>query len=137
MNRSYFSGYLLAFALILFSCNNNRQETPKTDIEVATAFIRDILDNKPGNAEQYLLKDETNKGYFQSFREQYRRKDKAELDKYKASEIVINEISNITDSVSIINYSNTYKRDLKNKLKLIRINGQWLIDLKYTFSGNL
>ena len=137
MNRSFLFNSIMAMAILLFSCNNNRQETPKTDTDVAIAFIRDILDNKPDNAEQYLLKDETNKGYFQSFREQYRRKDKAELDKYKASEIIINEISNVTDSVSIINYSNTYKRDLKNKLKLIRINGQWLIDLKYTFSGNM
>ena len=137
MNRSLLISAIFAIVIILFSCSNNRPETPKTDTDVATAFIRDILDNRPSDAEQFLLKDDTNKDYFQSFREQYGRKDKAELDKYKASEIIINEISKVTDSVSIINYSNTYKKDLKNKLKLVRINGQWLIDLKYTFSGNM
>ena len=137
MNRSRLICAIFAIVIILFSCNNNRLDTPKTDTDVATAFIRDILDNRPSEAEQFLLKDDTNKDYFQSFREQYGRKDKTELDKFKASEIIIYEISKVTDSVTIINYSNTYKKDLKNKLKLVRINGQWLIDLKYTFSGNM
>ena len=129
--------YILVFTAVLFSCNNNQKQSPKTDTDVATAFIRDIMDNKLDDAELFLLKDEENKQYFEIVREQYRKKDKAELERYKAADIIINEISNITDSVSIVNYSNTYKRELKNKVKLVRINDRWLIDLKYTFSGNM
>ena len=129
--------YILVFTAVLFSCNNNQKQSPKTDTDVATAFIRDIMDNKLDDAELFLLKDEENKQYFEIVREQYRKKDKAELERYKAADIIINEISNVTDSVSIVNYSNTYKRELKNKMKLVRINGKWQVDLKYTFSGNM
>lgn len=137
MNRFYITAPLLVLIFFLFSCGNGQNEIPKTDTDVATAFIRDILDNRIDEAEKYLLKDDTNDDFFKRFSEQYRRKEKAELEKYKSAEIIINEISNVTDSVTIVNYSNTYKKDQKNKLKLVRINGHWLIDLKYTFSGNM
>ena len=128
---------LFSLGLFLFSCNSNKKSAPQTDIETATAFIRDILDNDLSGAEQYLLKDESNQQYFDIIKQQYKKKDKAELDKYKAADIIINENSAVTDSVTVINYSNSYKRESKSKLKLVRINGKWLVDLKYTFSGNM
>ena len=75
--------------------------------------------------------------YFESFRQAYLKKDKAELEKFKSADILINEISNVSDTVSIVNYSNSYKKESKNVLKLVRVNGKWLIDFKYTFSGNM
>ncbi len=135
MNRS-----LLAIPLllaVLLSCNNSPKKDPQTDTEVATTFIRDVLDNDLARAEQYILKDEANLQYFDIIKQQYGKKSKAELDKYKAADIIINEISNVTDTVSIVNYSNSYNQALKNKVKVVRVNGKWLIDLKYTFSGNL
>ena len=104
---------------------------------MATTFIRDILDNNLKDAEQYILRDESNQQYFDIIKQQYNKKDKAELEKYKSADILINEISYVTDTVCIVNYSNTYNRELKNKVKVVRVNGRWLIDLKYTFSGNM
>lgn len=129
---------LSAFALyiILLSCNNGTKKEPVTDTGVATTFIRAVLDNDFITAEKYLLKDETNQQFFESFRHQYQLKDKAELDKYKAADILINNLDTQNDSLTIINYSNTYKKDMKTNLKLMRLNGQWLIDLKYTFPEN-
>ena len=121
----------------MISCNNNGKKDPQTDIDVARTFIRDILDNKLDDAEQFILKDESNQQYFDAFKEQYHKKDKAELDRYKAADIVINEMDPVTDSISIVNYSNSYNKTSKNKLKLVRMNGKWLVDFKYTFSGNL
>jgi len=123
--------------ICLLSCNSNTKKVPVTDVDVATAFIRDILDNKFNEAEQYLLKDETNMQYFERFRQQYNGQDKNKLEKYKAADIIVNEVSYVTDTVCIFNYSNSYIRDVKNKLKLVRVDNKWLIDLKYTFSGNL
>lgn len=131
---------LLAISIltaVLFSCNSKEKKVPVTDTDVATAFIRDILDNHISDAEQYVLKDESNKQYFDIIRQQYAKKDKAELEKYKAADIIINEISYVTDSICIVNYSNTYNKILKNKVKVVRVDGKWLIDLKYTFSGNM
>ena len=135
MNRTL--AVIVAFALLLLSCNNEKKCSPLTDTDVATTFIRDILDNRINDAEQYILKDTTNIQYFESFKQAYLKKDKAELEQFKSADIIINEISNVNDTVSIINYSNSYKKDSKNVLKVVRIDGKWLIDFKYTFSGNM
>ncbi len=119
------------------ACNNIAKKEPVTDVEVARTFLRGILDNKFTLAKAYLLNDETNQQYFERFQQQYDAQDKAKLEKYKAAEIIVNDISYITDTVCIFNYSNSYSRDVKTKLKLVRINSKWLVDLKYTFSGNL
>lgn len=125
---------LCGFALIALavSCNTAAPKQPVTDTEVATAFIRAVLDNDFTTAEKYLLKDDTNQQYFATFKHQYQSQNEAELAKYKAADIVINEIKSESDSVHFVDYSNTYKRESKNNLKLKWVNGQWLIDLKYT-----
>jgi hypothetical protein len=129
---------LIILTATIFSCNNSDQKkTAVTDMEVANAFVRDLLDNNFDEAEQYLLKDETNSQIFERFKKQYSGKDKATLEKYKSANINVNETSYITDSVFIFNYSNSYSPADKTVLKLVRINNKWLVDLKYTFSGNL
>jgi len=128
---------LILFATVVFSCTSKTKKEPVTDTEVATTFVRDLLDNDFKGAEKYLLKDETNSQIFERFKKQYSEKDKAILEKYKEADIIVNETSYITDSVYIFNYSNSYSRADKTILKLVRVDGKWLVDLKYTFSGNL
>lgn len=125
------------FAAVIFSCNNQQKKEPVTDIDVANSFVRDLLDNDFKQAEKYLLKDETNNQIFERFKKQYSGKDKAILEKYRQADIIVNETSYVTDSVFIFNYSNSYSRSDKTILKLVRIDSKWLVDLKYTFSGNL
>lgn len=131
--------YLILFflAAVVLSCNTKTKKAPVTDVEVATAFIRNLLDNNFKEAEQYLLKDETNSQIFERFKKQYSEKDKAILAKYKEADIIVNETSYVTDSVFIFNYSNSYSRADKTILKLVRVDNKWQVDLKYTFSGNL
>jgi len=125
---------VIAIALMLFSCGGNKK-TPVTDTAVATEFIRNILDDDFKSAEQYLIKNDFNQQYFERFQQEYHSKDKAELEKYKAADIVIYDIKPVNDSVHIVNYSNTYKEETKNKLKLVWVNGKWLVDLN-TISDN-
>ena len=127
----------IALFAALSSCNTETKKAPVTDIEVATAFVRNILDNKFNEAEQYLLKDETNRQYFDRFKQNYNAQDKNKLEKYKGADIIVNEVSYVTDTVCIFNYSNSYIRNEKTKLKLVRIDNRWLVDFQYTFSGNL
>ena len=134
MIKRYLSLFILA--AVLFSCNDKTKKNPVTDVEVATAFVRNLLDNNFNEAEHYLMKDETNSQIFERFKKQYSEKDKAILEKYKQADIIVNEGNLLSDSVYIFNYSNSYSRSDKTILKLVRINNQWLVDLKYTFSGN-
>ena len=65
----------------------------------------------------------------------FRNREPLDRDQLRNASIVINEIDNVNDSVTVINFLNSYD----NKpavLKVIKHNGQWLTDLKYTFSGN-
>ena len=126
----------LIFCLAISSCNNEKKST-NTDIEVARVFIKDILESNFKDAETFVLKEETNQQFFELFKKEFESKTKSELESFKNADIIINEISPLNDSVSIINYSNSFKKDKSNKLKMVRINGQWMVDLKYTFSGNL
>jgi hypothetical protein len=130
---------LIILTATIFSCSNSDQKkTAVTDIDVATAFVRALLDNDFKDAEQYLYKDEMNTQIFERFKKQYSGKDKATLEKYKEAQIIVNETSIVKpDSIFIFNYSNSYSRADKTVLKLVRINNKWLVDLKYTFSGNL
>ena len=104
---------------------------------MAREFIKNILESNFKDAETFVLKEETNRQFFELFKKEFESKSKSELESFKNADIIINEISPISDSVSIINYSNSFKKDKTNKLKMVRINGQWMVDLKYTFSGNL
>jgi hypothetical protein len=126
----------LICCLAISSCNTEKK-LPNTDIEVARGFIKNILESNFKDAETFVLKEETNRQFFDLFKKEFESKSKAELESFKNADIIINEISPINDSVSIINYSNSFKKDKTNKLKMVRINGQWMVDLKYTFSGNL
>ncbi|MEO6230371.1 MAG: hypothetical protein ABJB11_05870 [Ferruginibacter sp.] len=125
---------VIAISFVLYSCND-QNNVPNTDIEVARAFINDILQNNFKEAEKLVLKEDTNEQFLEQFKE-YESKSK-ESENYKNSDIIINEITPVNDSVTIINYSNSFKKDKSNKLKMVRVNGQWLVDLKYTFSGNM
>lgn len=125
------------FIVILFfsaftSCNDARKNSV-TDIDVARAFIKDILDNDYKDAKTLVLDEEINKQYFELSKKDFEGKSKEELENYKKADIIINEIKNVNDSVTIVNYSNSYKKSMKYEVKVVRINSQWLVDLKHTF----
>jgi len=121
------------FLLLLSASCNDKRTNPTTDIDVARAFIKDILENDFKDAKRFVLDDETNNQYFELSKKNFEHKTKEELKEYKDADIIVNELTSVNDSVTIINYSNSYKKESKGKVKVVRVNGQWLVDLKYTF----
>lgn len=126
---------ILLAAALLFSCGCNSKKEPVTDTDVATAFIRASLDNDLKTAAKFVLPDDTNEQYMITFKTMFAKKQKDELDKYKAAEVIIDELKPESDSVHTVIYSNTYTNK-KDKLKLVWKGGRWLVDLKYTFNQN-
>lgn len=124
--------FLFILAALFYSCNSGSRIESITDTDVATAFIRAVLNNDLTTAEKFILNDDTNRQYFETFRRQYVQKNETELENFKKSDIIINSLEPQNDSVTIINYSNSYKKELKTNLKLVRKNGKWVIDFKYT-----
>ncbi len=123
----YFFAAILSCLFLLIACEEKR-DTPNTDIEVARAFIKDILENNFKEASNYVSPGETNEQYFSRFKKFFESKSPEELKQYKEADIVINEIENVSDSVTVVNYSNSFKKTDTNKVKVVKINGRWMID---------
>lgn len=122
----------MTLAVLFLSGCADKTNLPNTDMEVARAFIKNSNENKFDEAEKLVLDDKTNKESFTLFKKYFQSRSKDELEKYKNSDIIINEIIPESDSVTIINYSNSNKKENKTKIKAVKSNGRWLIDLKYT-----
>jgi len=129
--------FFAALIILLSSSCNNETNAPISDIEVARTFIKATLENDYKTANEYLLKDETNNQYLDVWKKKFDQLSKSELDGYKNADIIINEIDNVSDSVTIVNYSNSYKKKVPTKVKMVKSGGKWLVDFKYTFSGNM
>ncbi len=121
--------------LICFASCDNSPEIRKTDpLESGRGFIEASLKGDYNEAKKYLLQDTTNIGYFDGLKDFYAKRSKEEKQGYRDANILIDSTEKISDSVTIISYSNTYKNK-PAKLKMVRKNNEWLVDFKYTFTG--
>ncbi len=125
---------VLVVILCLSACNQEVKTIQNSDPLLAgREFINASLTGDFDYAKKYLLADSTNLMYFERFVEFDNNKPVADKEGYKNSNIIINATEKVSDSVTIINYSNTYKKE-PSKIKLIRKDNKWLVDFKYTFS---
>ena len=129
---------LIIFSILLFAGCNSKKELPNTDIEVAKTFVKYVLENDFNEAASLVTNDAANNSYLKQIEKSQQEKwSKDEAEQYKNADVIIFEVSNVNDTISIINYANSFKVLEKSKVKVVKINGQWMVDLKYTFSGNL
>jgi hypothetical protein len=84
-----------------------------------------------------MLLDEENLYWLGKTVQNYNRYSEQDKTGFSKASININEVSDVVpDSVTIISYSNSY-RNRPQKVKVVKHNGEWVVDFKYTFSGNL
>ena len=130
------------FLFLLFSfcaCNNNDKQAPakaEDDIDAAREFIRSALDGKFNQARTYLLSDSINMQYLDAVERNYQKADGDTKDGYHSSSINIHEVKPVNDSTTIVIYSNSFKND-HDTLKVQKVKGQWLIDLKYLYEHDM
>jgi hypothetical protein len=128
--------FALGLLLIcMLGCGEN-YEKPENAIDCGRQFIDAIFKGNFKRARQLTLPDEQNLQLLnERLAKDFRSRSSLDRDQLRNSSIVINEIENPSDTVTIINFKNSYD----NKpavLKVVNRNGEWLTDLKYTFSGN-
>ena len=130
-------GFIICCILFFAGCSI-KKELPNTDIEVAKTFVKYVLENDFKEASALVAKDAANDIFLKQLEKSQQSKWTKEVaEQYKNADVIIYEVSNVNDSISIINYANSYRVQEKSKVKVVKINGQWMVDLKYTFSGNL
>ena len=133
MKRNYF---IFLFLLCCFYSCKSKDKGPtgksENNIDAARNFIRSALDGKFDNARNYMLPDSSNINYMDVAERSFKNISQSEKDGYRASNINIHNVSDVNDSTTIVIYSNSYKKD-HDTLKVLKVNNQWLIDLKYLF----
>ena len=125
----------ILFVVIIYSCSNNKKENPSTAIGAGSAFIRATLDGDFTSAETLLLKDTENLQLFDVYKIRYERLPAVTKKSYRDASYNINNFKEENDSVKFINYSNDYLKKPMD-IKIVRVNGNWKIDFKYTLAGN-
>lgn len=127
---------LLLAVISIYSCADKKETTPNTAMDAGRTFIRASLDGDFKTAEPLLLNDTANHQLFDSYKEFYSKLPDEKKKKYKEASYEINKMEDINDSTTVINYSNSYMNK-PMEIKLVRLNKNWTVDFKYTYSGNL
>jgi hypothetical protein len=143
----YFAGmrsvFILSFLFLQFfyACKSNpdRSDTTQTsenDVDAARNFIRLALDGKYDRAKTMVINDTLNYQIIDQAERYYKqRMDLATRNAYRSSSINILSVAPQNDSVSIVHYSNSFKKQ-EDSLKVVQVNGQWMVDLKYSFPSS-
>lgn len=124
--------YLLA-TLLLLACNTpvKEDEEAENDLDAARNFIQAALKGNYDKAGEYMLHDAENDEKLNAIsRVKLSGDEKQGL--WDAS-INIHNRNLVNDSTSIIVYSNSYYKENKDTLKVVKAGGKWLVDFKYLF----
>lgn len=129
---------IILVSLLQFSCTNEEDQyhVPENALDAGREFIQQSLKGKFKTAEMYMLQDEENKYWLSKWSQEFSKTSEQEKATYNKASINIAEIKDVVpDSITIINYSNSYKK-VPQKIKVVKYKGEWKIDFKYTFSRN-
>jgi len=130
------------FSILLFcfvsSCSNNN-ESSKTEVpasenedDAARNFIRSVLDQDFEKAKTMILPDSLNNQYLNLTERSFQKMKKQDKNNYKNANIQNYTTRQLNDSVTVAYYTNSFTNK-PDSIKLVKKNGQWLVDLKYTF----
>jgi hypothetical protein len=130
---------LLTLILFSFSCRNKDEEyhKPENALDAGREFIDQSLKGRFNTAKKYMLQDQENLYWLNKWSSDFNKISEQEKAGYSKASINITEVADVVaDSVTIISYTNSYRKR-QQKIKVVKHNGDWVVDFKYTFSGNL
>lgn len=133
MKKILFS--ILIFLSLFWACTNNAESSsgkPENDVDAASMFIRSALNGQWKEARKLIVQDSANIEDLEAAERVAQRRDAVEQRSYRESQITVHDSRKINDSTTVIIYSNTFKKQ-RDSVKAVRLNGGWLIDLKYSF----
>ena len=129
--------FFFAFlVLTLIACNNDERGTASgtsdSDIDAARNFIQAALVGDFKKAKTFMVNDSLNHEDLNAIERLNEKMTKEEKEKYQEASIRIHQNRKLNDSTSMIYYSNSYRNET-DSLKVIKTDGQWLVDFKYFF----
>lgn len=130
MKKTIGAFFLLA---VFSSCSNNSAYKKAEDAEDAgREFIRASLDGNYDKAMFYLLKDsmQTNIMLLNKWKKDYNRRKEEDKVRYKDASIIAIKIEPVNDSTVNYRYTNTFEIKDTTTIKVVKVNNEWLVDLK-------
>lgn len=125
-----------ALTLAIAGCSNVNYQKPADPLEAGRDFIRATLDANFSVADKYPLHDSLNSHLYERYKDWFSKLPSEEKSEYKHATININKVDKVNDSTTIIDFSNTYKKE-PLEIKMIKTRNQWWVDFQYTFAGKL
>ena len=128
-----------SFLFLLMACNNSDKDAgtkSDNDMDAARNFLDAALKGDYKDASSYMLKDSANLEYLNVTQRSYQRLSPEEKAKLKAASLRFFDTKQLNDSTTVTVFANSYKND-KDTLRIVKANGQWLVDLKYLFEHDM
>ena len=129
------------FLHFFYACNNSETDrsdptlTTESDVDAARNFIRSALDGKYDKAREMVMQDSSNNAWIDLAQRNYQsRMSMADKQGYREASITILDVRELSDSVTVVSYSNSYKKK-NDSVKVVQVNGGWKVDLKYSFAA--
>jgi hypothetical protein len=122
--------FLFCSSVLIIACNAGKTFTKAEDAQDAgRQFIRASLDGDYEKARFYLLSDSVNLLLISKWQQGFDNMDRDTRQQYREASILPVSIHAINDSVTIYSYSNSFRKDTTT-VKIVRVKGEWLVDLK-------
>ena len=106
---------------------------PEDALDAVREFVRAVLDGDYKRAELYVLPEEDDIRLFNRYKDYMKKQPEKERLGLKSSSILVNKVEQLNDSVSIVNYSNSFSKKPMD-IRVIKKDGEWWVDFSYTFS---
>ena len=115
----------------MIACNDQSKLTPALDAEEAgTKFIRASLDGDYAKARFYMLKDSINLLLIKQQQANYDHLSADQKRDNREASIRPLEIKNENDSTTIYKYYQSSNTRDTTTIRIVKGNGEWLVDLK-------
>ncbi len=134
--RNRIFSLLTLLLLLTGSCSGPEGfKKPEDALDAAREFVRAVLDGDYKRAELYVLPEEEDLRLFHRYKDYMKNQPEKERLGLKSSSILVNKVEPLNDSVSIINYSNSFSKKPMD-IRAVKKDGEWWVDFSYTFSGD-
>jgi hypothetical protein len=114
--------------LLLVACGHSFKKAEDAQ-DAGREFIRAALDGNYEKASFYLYADSTNQMLLNKWKKDWDAMDHEEQKKYQGADILPINIQAVNDTVTTYTYANSFKKDTTT-IRVVKINGNWLVDLK-------
>ncbi|HEY4935411.1 MAG TPA: hypothetical protein VII44_02460 [Puia sp.] len=120
----------ICLLICIVACNAGKTFKKAEDAQDAgRQFIRASLDGDYEKARFYLLNDSINLLLITKWQQGFDKFDPDTRQQYREANILPINIHAINDSVTSYTYSSSFRKDTTT-VHIVRVNGEWLVDLK-------